>query len=93
MIEEKTLTKEVRNRIAFAPDYADLSVRFSLLEKTETYIKIKETHVTTNAPYADAFEVWIIWEILTPDPLSKLTAFRKQYYIEWFSRPAVRGTI
>ena len=65
------MQKKVRNRVAFAPDYADLAVRYSLLEKTDTSIKIKETHVSSNAPYTDTFEVWIVWNIMTPDPNSR----------------------
>ena len=71
VLQERNLDKEVRNRVAFAPDYADTKLRFSLLEKSETKIRIKETHVTYDAPYVDNFEVWIYWDIVTPDPLSR----------------------
>ena len=89
VLQERNLEKEVRNRVAFAPDYADSEMRFSLLEKSDTAIRIKESHVTKNAPYVDNFEVWIYWEIRTPDPLSRQVVFRKQYYIEWFSKPII----
>ena len=77
VIEERNMNKKIRNRVAFAPDYADLEMRFSLLEKTDTVIKIKETHVTKNAPYVDDFEIWLIWNILTPDKNSRQTVFRR----------------
>ena len=95
--DERRLEKEIRNRVAFAPDYADTYMRFSLLEKSDTVIKIRETHVTKNAPYVDDFEVWAYWEIRTPDPLSRQVVFRKQYRIKWFSKPlvwrAIRGAV
>jgi len=86
---ERNLSKEIRNRHAFAPDYADAELRFSLLEKSETKIRIKESHVTFNAPYVDKFEVWLLWDIVTPDPQSSQVVFRKSHHIEWFSKPIV----
>ena len=70
VLEERRVEKRVRIRQAFAPDYGYNTQTFSLLEKSDTMIRIKETHQTKDAPYADAFQVWILWEILTPDPLS-----------------------
>ena len=87
--EERRLEKQIRNRVAFAPDYADAYIRFSLLEKSDTLIKIKETHVTKNAPYVDTFEVWTYWEIKTPDPLSRQVVMRKQFRLKWFSKPLI----
>jgi len=52
-------------------------------------IRIKETHQTKDAPYADAFQVWILWEILTPDPLSQQVVFRKQYNVHFKNKPMV----
>ena len=87
------MKKDIRNRVAFTPDYAYETIRFHLLEKTDTKIKILETHVTENAPYTDSFEVWLMWEIISPDPLSYQVVFRKQYWVNWFSKPLVWKTI
>ena len=35
------MQKKIRNRVAFAPDYADLYARYSIIEKTDTKIMIK----------------------------------------------------
>ena len=60
-----------------------------MLEKTDTKMKVKQTHFSRNAPYTETFEIWVIWDILTPDPESNQVVFRKQYKIKWFSKPVV----
>ena len=87
------MEKEIRIRAFGAPNYGDLHMRFSVLERSETRIMIKETHVTSNVPYSDDYEIWILWEVATDSPLSNLVAFRKTYMIEWFYRNWVAGTI
>ena len=44
VIEERMIEKKIRNRVAFAPDYAMAYMRFSLIEKSDTRIIMKETH-------------------------------------------------
>ena len=87
--EERILQKRIRNRVAFAPDYADLYARYSIIKKTDTHITIKQTHVTENAPYVENFEVWLVWDMLTADPQSKQTTFRKQFKVKWFDKPMI----
>ena len=77
VIEERMMEKKIRNRVAFAPDYAKAYMRFSVIERTETRIIMKETHVQRDAPYVKGFDVWVKWEILTPDPRSRQVVIRK----------------
>ena len=76
VLEERIVIKEMRTRSAFAPDYTNLKIRISLLEKDETYIKIGQVH-NTNAPYGETFEVHQMWEAKTKDPASQQTVLRK----------------
>ena len=89
VVQERKFDKKIRNRVAFAPDYADSYAIFSVLEKTDTKLRIKQTHYTRNAPYTDSFEVWVLWDVLTPDPQSNQVVIRKVYKIKWFSKPLV----
>ena len=94
VLQERRLDKLNRIRAAFAPDHGKEHIRFQLLEKSATKIKIKETHVNGDeVPYGDTFEIWMVWEVLTPDPLSQQVVFRKQFYLHWIDEPWVSGTI
>ena len=77
VLQQRQFDKNIRNRIAFAPDYAESYAVFSLLEKTDKKMKVKQTHFSRNAPYTETFEIWVIWDILTPDPASNQVVFRK----------------
>ena len=92
-LQERRLEKRIRMDNPFTPDFAPLFMRFSLLEKSDTKIRIKETHVTTDAPYVDTFEVWILWDIITPDPSSSQVVFRKLYKCHWFDKPFMWRTV
>ena len=93
VLQERRLEKSIKMENPFAPDYSNLFLRVSLIEKSDTKIRIKETHVTTGAPYVDTFEVWVIWDIITPDPLSSQVVFRKLYYVNWFDKPFMWRTV
>ena len=93
VLQERKMLKTIRNREPFTPDWSYIEHRYMLLEKTDTNIKIGEVHITSNAPYVDKFQVWFIWEIMTPDPESYQVVFRKQYNINWASKPMVWKTI
>ena len=62
---------------------------FSLLEKTDLAITIKITTVSDGALYADSFELWMIYEIITPDIRSNQVAMRQTYRLKWIKKPIV----
>ena len=41
VLEERLFDKKIRNRVAFAPKFADSYAVFSVLEKTDTKLRIK----------------------------------------------------
>ena len=42
-----------------------------LLEKTETTLILKELIETHGVLYATRFQIWVKWDIFTPDPRSQ----------------------
>ena len=60
-----------------------------MIEKTDTKIRIFEQHTSKNAPYTDTFQTEIFWDIMTPDPRSRQTVFRKSYHVRWFDKPLI----
>ena len=79
----------MRIRQTFVPDFVEYYGRYSLMERNDTHIKIFEQHVTRDAPYSDTFQTEVIWDILTADPQSHQTVFRKSYFLHWFEKPLV----
>ena len=70
VLQERKIMKTIRNREPFTPDFSYIEHRYMLLEKTDTKIRFAEVHITSNAPYVDKFEVWFVWDIISPDPES-----------------------
>ena len=94
VLKERRYDKVNRIYAAFTPDWGDEFIYIQLLAKNETYIKILQHHIQgEEVPYADTFVIWMVWEMLTPDPLSHQVVFRKSSKVEWVDKPIVGKTI
>ena len=67
---------------------------FSLVRKDETHITMKSTQTSNDCPYMENLETWVVWDIMTPNPLSQQTVHRLIFKFKWIgSKPIVSGTI
>lgn len=51
------------------------------------------TYGNGDCPYSLAFESWMLWEIMTPDPRSSQTVHRVTWRFNWINRPSIWGMI